>query len=84
VRRVHAPDNTVTSVLAYLVDADGTNERQLAELPLNEIDVHPSWSPDGLHLAYSGYGGTYVVNVDGSGFRLVSDARAHTPAQWRP
>ena len=33
---------------------------------------HPTWSADGLHLAYSGGGGTYVVNVDGSGFRLVS------------
>jgi hypothetical protein len=36
-----------------------------------------------LHLAYSGGGGTYVVNVDGSGFRLVS-AHFTSPAQWRP
>jgi hypothetical protein len=36
-----------------------------------------------LHLTYSGGGGTYVVNVDGTGFRLVSTQYA-SPAQWRP
>lgn len=84
VRRVYAPDKTVTSVLGYLVDVDGSNARQVAQLPLSEVDVHPTWSPDGLHLAYSGYGGTHVVNADGTGFHLVSDVRAQTPALWRP
>jgi Tol biopolymer transport system component len=79
-----APDTSITSVQAYVVDRDGSNERQLAVLPGNSSLVHPSWSPDGLHLAYSGSPGTYVVNVDGSGFRLVSDAQASVPAQWRP
>jgi dipeptidyl aminopeptidase/acylaminoacyl peptidase len=79
-----APDSTVTSVHAYVIDADGTNEHQLAVLPGDE-PAHPAWSPHGLHLVYSGYGGTYVVDADGSGFRLVSNARAATVlAQWRP
>ena len=81
VRKGLAPDSSVTSVHAYVVDRDGTNERQVAVLPFG--GVHPTWSADGLHLAYSGGEGTYVVNVDGSGFRLVS-AHFTAPAQWRP
>ena len=77
----HAPDGSVTSVHAYVVNRDGTDERQLAVLPNSSLV--PTWSADGLHLAYSGAGGTYVVNVDGSGFRLVSTHRT-LPAQWRP
>jgi Tol biopolymer transport system component len=76
-----APDSSVTSVHAYVIDRDGTNERQVAVLPVGSF--HPTWSADGLHLAYSGGGGTCVVNVDGSGFRLVSTQPTH-PAQWRP
>jgi Tol biopolymer transport system component len=63
------------------VNRDGTDERQLAVLPVSSF--LPTWSADGLHLAYSGAGGTYVVNVDGSGFRLVS-TQWTPPAQWRP
>ena len=33
-RKGLAPDSSVTSVLAYVVDRDGTNERQLAVLPV--------------------------------------------------
>jgi dipeptidyl aminopeptidase/acylaminoacyl peptidase len=83
VRHGLAPDSTITWAHAYIVDRDGSNEHQLAVLPSGNL-LHPTWSPDGLHLAYSGHAGTYVVNADGSGFRRVSDARAYTPAQWRP
>ena len=76
----YGPDSSVTSVHAYVVDRDGANERQLAVLPVGEFI--PTWSADGLHLAYSG-SGTYVVNVSGSGFRLVS-AQFTEVAQWRP
>lgn len=81
VRKVLAPDSTVTSVHAYVIDRDGANERQVVVLPVGAF--HPTWSADGLHLAYSGGGGTYVVNVDGSGFHLVS-TQATQLAQWRP
>jgi hypothetical protein len=81
VRQGLAPDSSVTSVHGYLIDRDGANERQVAVLPIGGF--HPTWSADGLHLAYSGGGGTYVVNVDGSGFRLVS-THFSLPAQWRP
>jgi dipeptidyl aminopeptidase/acylaminoacyl peptidase len=84
VRRAYSPDNTVLSVAAYLVDPDGSNERRLAELSLDDIDAHPSWSHDGLHVAYAGSGGTYVGDADGTGFHQISEAPAHTPAAWRP
>ena len=76
----HGPDSTVTSVHAYVIDRHGSNERQLAALPVGSF--LPTWSADGLHLAYSG-DGTYVVDLDGTGFRLVS-AHPTPPAQWRP
>ncbi len=81
VRQGLAPDGSVIAVHGYVVDRDGTNARQLAVLPVGSF--HPTWSADGLHLAYSGGGGTYMVDADGNGFRLVS-THFGSPAQWRP
>ena len=81
------PDRRVTSVAAYLVDADGRNERRLAGLPLLDpiVVYRPSWSADGLHLAFAGLAGTFVVGADGSGFRTVSETLTRwVPALWRP
>jgi Tol biopolymer transport system component len=82
VRQGLSPDSSVTDVHAYVIDRDGANGRELGVLPV--ASFHPTWSADGLHLAYSGEGGTYVVNVDGSGFRLVTAQLFGLPAQWRP
>jgi dipeptidyl aminopeptidase/acylaminoacyl peptidase len=54
VRQGLAPDSSVTSVQGYVVDRDAINERQVAVWPVGGF--HPTWSPDGLHLAYSGGG----------------------------
>jgi dipeptidyl aminopeptidase/acylaminoacyl peptidase len=84
---VVGPDRRVTSVAGYLVDADGTNERQLAALPLPDpiVVYRPSWSADGLHLAFAGPAGIFVVGADGSAFHTVSEAVTRwVPAQWRP
>ena len=81
------PDRRVTSVAGYLVDADGTNERQLAVLPLADpvVVYRPSWSADGLHLAFAGPAGIFVVGADGSAFHTVSETVTRwVPAQWRP
>jgi Tol biopolymer transport system component len=77
----------VTSVSVHVIEADGTNEHQLALLPRDERDVHfmPSWSSDGQHLSLAGKAGTFVVNSDGSDFHMVSDvATPYIPALWRP
>jgi Tol biopolymer transport system component len=81
------PDRTVTSVAGYLIDADGANERQIATLPLPDpiVVYRPSWSVDGLHLAFAGPTGVFVVGVDGSGFHTVSQTVTRwVPALWRP
>ena len=64
----------------YIMDADGGNQRRLANQP--QSGRTPSWSPDGKQIAFSDiilgghqdplFGGTrdiYTVNVDGSQLR---------------
>jgi len=49
----------------YVMDADGGNARLVTR-----NGYHPTWSPDGRQLAF-GCGGICIVNVDGSGRRVV-------------
>jgi hypothetical protein len=79
-----AADSSVVSVHAFVVNADGSNPHSLAELPLGDLTIEymPAWSPDGRHLAYSGRGGTYLVNPGGGGFHVVSTATATVAAVW--
>ena len=64
----------------YIMDADGGNQRRLANQPLS--GHMPSWSPDGKQIAFSDtilgghrdplFGGSrdiYTLNVDGSNLR---------------
>ena len=69
----------------YVMDADGKNRRKLTKNPFAEW--HPSWSPDGKHLAFTGMAntgaGTYVYAVDAEGKNL----RRLTPLEmggWEP
>jgi Tol biopolymer transport system component len=80
VRLGRGADSSVTSARAYLVGRDGTNEHQLAALPIGSF--HPAWAADGVHLAYVGSTGAYVMNADGSGLHLLSTEGA--TALWRP
>ena len=65
----------------YLMDADGTNLKELT----NGGEEFPSWSPDGRKLACSTFVGDTVrmgvMNADGS--RLKFLAQGHRPA-WQP
>jgi len=59
-----------------VMDSDGTDSRVVVENSetLGLGHVHGlEWSPDGSRLAFSIEGRLYVVGVDGSGFRLVTD-----------
>lgn len=55
----------------YMMDSDGYNPRRLTVN--NRGDSHPTFSPDGLQIAYSGI---KIMNRDGSGlYELVSGSQ---------
>ncbi|MGI8706728.1 MAG: TolB family protein [Actinomycetota bacterium] len=68
-----------------VMDSDGTDSRVVVENSETLGGGHVyglDWSPDGSQLAFSIEERLYVVGVDGSGFRLVSD-QAVDP-YWSP
>jgi Tol biopolymer transport system component len=53
----------------YVMNADGTERRQLA------TGVWPSWSPEGTQIIYGGSDGLYLVRGDGTNpQRLIAQA----------
>ncbi|HLL51486.1 MAG TPA: hypothetical protein VK356_12530 [Thermomicrobiales bacterium] len=68
-----------------VMDRDGTNSRVVVENSETLGGGHVDgleWSPDGSQLAFSIEGRLYVVGVDGSGFRLVTDVGGRP--YWSP
>ncbi len=75
----------------YVMDSDGGNRRRLTD---NDVaDYVPRWSPDGSMIAFdSGLPGNdhwevYVINVDGTNLRRVTNTLAPATAinpVWRP
>ena len=61
------------------MDADGGNQRNLTNNPVNDKD--PSWSPDGEHIAFVSVRGEgleiYVMDADG-GNQQISPIMAFT------
>ncbi len=57
----------------YVIDADGTNRRQLTTGPA--VEGLPAWSPDGQWIAYlsnaGGNWGIWIMRPDGSGQQLL-------------
>jgi len=61
----------------YVMNADGTNPRNLSNHPGD--DMKPAWSPDGKHIAFISermenafIGAIYIMNADGSHQSLVA------------
>jgi len=73
----------------WLMDADGTNKRQLTT-PRGEGDDQPDWSPDGAWIAFSretesSRHDIFVVRSDGTGLRrLTRHARGNYMPAWSP
>ena len=75
-----------------IMDADGSNLRQLFEIEayINRV----AWSPDGSRLAFlanfasfqgvDGFPGLYVANLDGSDLHPVPAHEPSTPPVWSP
>jgi Tol biopolymer transport system component len=62
------------------MNADGSHQRVLS----HGYAENPSWSPDGLKIAYDDGSDIWVMSTDGSGARrLTSDRRANEPS-WSP
>ena len=71
----------------FVIRADGSGRRAI---PIRMSAGSPSWSPDGRRIAFvgctscstTGTGGVYVMNLDGTGRRLV--ARDGDSPTWSP
>jgi len=77
----------------YVMDADGSGLRRLTRDPAS--DGGPAWSPDGRKIAFTrshapaeGRGpwesDVYVINVDGSGERNLTDDAVSGGPVWSP
>lgn len=67
----------------YVIDVDGTGERQLTETQSNDKD--PAWSPDGTLIAFVSNrdhdNEIYVMKPDGSDQRALTDNNSN---EWSP
>jgi Tol biopolymer transport system component len=73
---------TRSSVL-YTVNPDGKGVRQV-KVPTGVRPDQPSWSADGLWLAYASDDGIRIQKRDGSGARQVTRERGDTRPAWAP
>ena len=80
----------------YVMDADGSNQRQLTFGSISPIDgfmktlyFNPVWSPDGTRIAFSGnpeFGGfsLHVMNADGTRITKLTNFIDVNYATWSP
>jgi Tol biopolymer transport system component len=73
----------------YIMNADGSGQRQLTSAP--GAEWHASWSPDGKHLAYTagdiGFigGALYIMDMQtGQSTLLLGDGFKDVAADWSP
>ena len=65
----------------YLTKPDGSGRRRLTSTPV--AARNPSWSPDGLKIAFDSDTTPYVINVDGTGQKQITNTFALAPI-WSP
>jgi TolB protein len=88
-RRIAYTGHAPGGVTVFVMNADGSDKRQLVKAVNPHGAVFPSWSPDGKQIVYSGEVGAalelFVVNADGTGVRqLTNFGQICTPAAWSP
>ena len=83
---LHPKDLDNSPHVIFVMDADGTNERQL----IRKSGFSPSWSPDGKRIAFvsgrdSNINQIYVMNADGRHQKRITDDLVDklTPS-WSP
>ena len=99
---VWSPDGTKIAFISnrdylfslYVMNADGSNARLVADRPLEPAE--PAWSPDGEKIAFTAgvrftvgmdkpHVDIYLVNVDGSGVtQLTRDSGSNGSPAWSP
>ncbi len=80
----------------YIVNSDGTGEKQLTSVGVDVWAALPSWSPDGSKIAFASYktgqAQIYIMNSDGSNQTLLTNAKqpydherlSFTYSAWSP
>jgi TolB protein len=73
----------------YVMDADGSNIKQLSTMPGDHRATYPAWSPDSKKIAYSDNGPVdweiFVVNADGSGHKQLTQLGGQNlHVSWSP
>ena len=61
----------------YTMNRDGSDVRQVTNLPisgLNSFELDFSWSPDGTKILYMRNSILNIINVDGTGFGVLTEA----------
>jgi Tol biopolymer transport system component len=80
---IYAAVSEAGSFQIWAVTADGKNRRQVTSKERDGLDraSHPSVSPDGLLVAFSGFTGDradiYVINTDGTNLRKLTSSNAN-------
>jgi TolB protein len=69
----------------FVMNADGSDERNLTVLPVDANEWNPTWSPDGEYIAFvsdrAGTNDIYIMDNDGKNIRQLTN---NALWEWKP